>query len=428
MLRKLFAILCLISFIGTYIPIPTQANNETKSVQRQRVAFTPEVAKKAITFYLKAWRLEQHKRFRVQNVKSFKVEEVKELPLDFAKKYIDVNYYESKGIPFKFIYAQISINVKQENKYFLNGKNYRMTTLIQKEGKWEVDHKSEGEYRYASFYMAPVHEVVENNLGFGTDDEKEMAEIMRKHYQGIYVNRKGERVGDRNSDNIATEEQLMQEMTGVTGTTSPTSYETISANVNPYYKRPQYIRVVMRTDKNKKYYGCAGVSECIKRVDFLEYSKHVLPNEWEWDSPDEALKTGAMAVKMYAWYSVAVNPKAGTGDADVFDTARDHVYMADLSHITKQPGGKEWVQKAQSIFHAPGVAGVGFKESTRNNLIPIAYLPGPQAEKSGTISQKGSVKLAKEPHKMNFIDIIKYYVEESPQANNARLDFYRYAK
>lgn len=414
--------------MSTAALIPAQANTETKSVQRQRVAYTPEVAKKAIHFYLKAWRLKHHEAFRVKNVVSFKVEEVKELPLDFAKKHIDVNYYESKGIPFKFVYAQISFKVKEENKYFLNGKNYRMATLIQKGGKWEVDHKSEGEFRYASFYMAPVHEIVESNLGFGTDDEKEMAEIIRKHYQGIYVNRKGEIVGDRDTDNIASEEQLRQEMTGIAGTTSPTSYEAIPPEVNPHYKRPNYIRVVMSNKKNKKHYGCAGVPTCIQRVDFLEYAKHVLPNEWAWDSPDEALKTGAMAVKMYAWYSVAVNPKAGSGNADVYDTTRDHVYMADLSHITKTPAGKEWVQRAQSIFHAPGVAGVGLKESTMHNLIPIAYGGGNYNRKSGKISQPGSVKLAKEPKKMNFIDIFKYYVEGSPHANNSRLDFYRYAK
>jgi hypothetical protein len=102
--------------------------------------------------------------------------------------------------------------------------------------------------------------------------------------------------------------------------------------------------------------------------------------------------------------------------------------LADLNHIAKTTAGKDWLQRSQSIFHAPGVAGVGFKESTRHNLIPIAYGGGNYNKKSGNISQLGSVTLAKPPKKMNFIDIIKYYVEGSPHANKSRLDFYRYAK
>ena len=39
----------------------------------------------------------------------------------------------------------------------------------------------------------------------------------------------------------------------------------------------------------------------VEVVDFKEYVKHVLPNEWGHDWHEESLKAGAVAVKMYAW-------------------------------------------------------------------------------------------------------------------------------
>lgn len=136
----------------------------------------------------------------------------------------------------------------------------------------------------------------------------------------------------------------------------------IPENINPYYKRPNFIRVVMTTPENKQIVGCAGTEECIRRIDFLEYCKNILANEWMWDSPDEALRAGAMAIKKYSWYRVVVDPQSGTGDADVVDVPLrprrgrpplpgDQKYTADLSHISSQPGGKEWLERVESVFH-----------------------------------------------------------------------------
>jgi hypothetical protein len=428
--RKLFAVLCLVSLLSTLVLLPAQANYETKRDQSRQQAFTPKVAKRAIDYYLKAYRLKQIEAYRnFQNVIEFEVKDVKELPLDFVKTLRDVSHYETTGTPFKFVYAAIHFKVKQENKYLLNGINYRLVGLIQKRGKWEVDHKSQGAFRYAEYHMVPVHQVVEKNLGFGTSDEKEMAEIMRKHFQGIYVNRRGENIADRGMDNIATEDQLIKEVTGAAGTTPSSVSEIIPATINPSYKRPQYIRVLMTKDENKKYYGCAGVQQCIRRVDFLEYCKHVLPIEWSPSDPDESLKAGAMAVKLYAWYKVTVDPTANTGDADISDTEmRDNEYLADLSKRFSTPEDKRKLEKMQNMFHSPGVAGVGFKESKKHNLFFFEFKKYDKPKAGGIVSQKGSVKLAKAPHKMNYLEILKYYLEKSPNANKANLDFFRYAK
>ncbi len=62
----------------------------------------------------------------------------------------------------------------------------------------------------------------------------------------------------------------------------------------------------------------------IEVVDFKEYVKHVLPNEWWASWPGESLRAGAMAAKMYAWYWIAAGGK--WDDADVYDSTCDQVY------------------------------------------------------------------------------------------------------
>ena len=48
-----------------------------------------------------------------------------------------------------------------------------------------------------------------------------------------------------------------------------------------------------------------GRAYTVEVIDFKEYVKHVLPNEWVPSWPWESLRSGAMAAKMYAWYWIA---------------------------------------------------------------------------------------------------------------------------
>lgn len=60
---------------------------------------------------------------------------------------------------------------------------------------------------------------------------------------------------------------------------------------------PSVIRVAIRADNNP-----VGPIQYVQTIGFKEYCEDVLPNEWmpSW-SPD-ALRAGAVAVKMFAWY------------------------------------------------------------------------------------------------------------------------------
>ncbi|MCH7610921.1 MAG: carboxypeptidase regulatory-like domain-containing protein [Chloroflexi bacterium] len=68
----------------------------------------------------------------------------------------------------------------------------------------------------------------------------------------------------------------------------------------------------------------------VETLDFKEYAKHVLPNEWVAGWPWESLRAGGMAVKMYAWSYIAVGGK--WSDADVYDSTCDQVYNPAVSY------------------------------------------------------------------------------------------------
>jgi hypothetical protein len=67
----------------------------------------------------------------------------------------------------------------------------------------------------------------------------------------------------------------------------------------------------------------------VQLINFKQYAKHVLPNEWGlW--PADSLKAGAMAIKMYAWFMIARGGK--WKDADVWDSTCDQVYNPNFEY------------------------------------------------------------------------------------------------
>ncbi|HET7010542.1 MAG TPA: LamG-like jellyroll fold domain-containing protein, partial [Anaerolineales bacterium] len=70
----------------------------------------------------------------------------------------------------------------------------------------------------------------------------------------------------------------------------------------------------------------------VQVIDFREYVRHVLPNEWGPTWPWESLRAGAMAAKMYAWRHIANGGK--WSDADVYDSTCDQVYIPSVSYAS----------------------------------------------------------------------------------------------
>jgi hypothetical protein len=65
-------------------------------------------------------------------------------------------------------------------------------------------------------------------------------------------------------------------------------------------------------------------------MDFNMYVKNVLPNEWYYWWPEESLKAGAVAVKMFAWYWIDRGGK--WPDADVADNTCDQWLRFGSAH------------------------------------------------------------------------------------------------
>ena len=70
----------------------------------------------------------------------------------------------------------------------------------------------------------------------------------------------------------------------------------------------------------------------VETLDFKEYVKHVLPNEWVPSWPRESLRAGAMAAKMYAWSIIAAGGR--WSDADVYDSTCDQVYNPAVEYAS----------------------------------------------------------------------------------------------
>ena len=70
----------------------------------------------------------------------------------------------------------------------------------------------------------------------------------------------------------------------------------------------------------------------VQTIDFKNYVKHVLPNEWGASWPWESIRAGAMAAKMYAWAIIADGGK--WPDADVYDSTCDQVYNPSVAYAT----------------------------------------------------------------------------------------------
>ncbi len=70
----------------------------------------------------------------------------------------------------------------------------------------------------------------------------------------------------------------------------------------------------------------------VQTIDFRQYLKNVLPNEWGASWARESVRAGAVAVKMYAWYMITLGGK--WPDADVYDSTCDQVYNPAIAYAS----------------------------------------------------------------------------------------------
>lgn len=260
-----------------------------------------------------------------------------------------------------------------------------------------------------------------------------MVEIEKKRREGILENYAGKVIGYVNR---ASEDQLKQEMTG--GNPSLRLKKSAWQNrlpdaVNPYYPRPAKIAVHMKLKENKDFYpGCADAQVCIQEIDFLEYLEKSFPHVWKGDMNTEAIKAGALAWKMRAWYAVSVNPLTKQPSARVDDTDEQGNIIFYADYKPKNDEEKQRIARLEEVFHSPGVAGVGFKDGISEGLFlpgfaqSSGYAAGDTAKTaaSGIFYMADTKELVK---KKNAAQLIQHYFKGSPQmTNTASVTFFRY--
>jgi LysM repeat protein len=117
----------------------------------------------------------------------------------------------------------------------------------------------------------------------------------------------------------------------------------------------------------------------VETIDFNTYVKNVLPNEWAHWWPDDSLKAGAVAVKMYAWYWIARGGK--WSDADVIDSACDQRFRrGSATARTDRAVDETW----------------GFVLSKGGSLFETRHNNAPSCQPPHCMRQSGTADLARQ--------------------------------
>lgn len=300
--------------------------------------------------------------------------------------YTNAEYYFDTYGDLKLYLVGVDLTVQKESKYFYNGVNFFLVLLGKEDGVWKI----------VLFAQAPAS-TIETNLitTFATTkssvdrvDVEKALNIIRARYQGIVLGGDGEVI----DTNIATVEQLAEEKNVDVSELLTTTYATGD------HARPSTISVYI-TSTGK-----------IKDVDFYDYCKCVLPNEWYCTWKTESLKAGAQAVKFVGWYRVYNAKYPGKG-YDVKDSTVDQAY-------------KEGTEVASCTNAINAVGGIGM-ENSNNEIFYPSYRAGTSGtagtKYGGILYQYGSQYLANQGY--TYDNILDYYYSYSTVSPGAITTF-----
>lgn len=315
--------------------------------------------KENISFYYN----EKNERDNVgfHTVTSAETYSISELELKDLYKYTNAEYYFDAYETLKLYLVGVNLTVDKESKYFYNGLNFFLVTLGKEDGGWKV----------VLFSQAPASAIEKNMptpLAANDSDTdngnvEKALNIIRARYQGIILD------GDGNviDTNIATTEQIAEEK----GLDISNLEESSTIRSTDDHTRPSTISVYITS------------TGAIEEVEFYDYCKCVLPNEWYSTWKTESLKAGAQAVKFVGWYCV-YNAKYPNKGYDVKDSTADQVYKE----------GSE-VDSCTAAINAVG--GIGM-ENSENEIFYPSYRAGTSGtagtQYGGILYQYGSQYLA----------------------------------
>lgn len=140
----------------------------------------------------------------------------------------------------------------------------------------------------------------------------------------------------------------------------------------------------------------------VMSLPFETYIRNVLPNEWLPTWEPEALKAGAMAIKMFAWYH-ALNPvtidnqKFAVDNTTNFQVYREGTSMPRTNAAFDEVMDLAYVKNDDTIFE------LNYRAGYPND-------PNYQYRNAQKMSQNGSQYLADKQNK-NMLEILQFYYE-----------------
>lgn len=328
------------------------------------------------------------------NIKKAKIVRWKELKPTDAEPYSYITEANAK-----YYYLAVEQQVHREDKYHLNGINYYLVVVTQQDGSWKI----------SQFSTAPVDLLVAQRIGFGTSDELEMAKILKQRYVGNIVNRSGKIL---EKFPVHSKSLIIERGNSLIDWRPRTNQNEFSTQAR-HHREPTSIRVYLSQKKNKDHYHCP--SGCVRRIHFKYYIRNVLPNEWIPSWHPNSLKTGALCVKMYAWYAFYY-PLASSVGADLYDDTRSHVYLVNSSHPATD----------QAIS---SMDGIGMHRKDNKKLFLTEYSAGYYmigGKSSGRVWQWGSKYFA--DRKQKPAQILSYYYDGSKKVGGKgkKIEFFSY--
>lgn len=259
------------------------------------------------------WKKEYFQSSKENGVKSVKSAKLVEI------QFLDSSYgITEENDKLRNYIIGVDYSVSKEDKYYINGVNYHLITLMQENNEWKVlDYQDAPLEIFIPITKANINselrasEVVDALPNLNPQNVKTMLNIIDARKAGIIINASGEYLSSNNeSVSSAKDAQILLEL--VQSGNATTASQT----------RPAWIDV---TTVDQTDIGDVGVV-------FVTYCKDVLPNEWVGSWPSASLKAGGMAVMQYGAYHV-IHPRHTDVGCDVCDSDHCQVYRMD-SDIT----------------------------------------------------------------------------------------------
>jgi hypothetical protein len=119
------------------------------------------------------------------NIKSLKILDYKLIPTEKR------DFYPITNEKSQLYYVAFDMKLFQESEHFTNVVNYHTIDMLP-----EGDH-----LKISRFSNDPIDIIEELEIGFGTMDEKEMANLDRLKYKGEFLNRNGKAIHINKVDN-----------------------------------------------------------------------------------------------------------------------------------------------------------------------------------------------------------------------------------